>query len=108
MVEIRHTYGTTKDPETSLLIRVLHVLEAFLECKIYVEHLRRVSNHVARVVDGLSRESSITPELRKELAQVPWITPKGHIVTWLENPLVDWDLPLKIMEDVKALLKTNS
>ncbi len=72
-----------QDPETSLLVRALHVLEAFLECKIYVEHLKRLSNHVANVVDSLSRTSTTTPELLNELAQAPWVTPRGALVAWL-------------------------
>jgi hypothetical protein len=99
---------TVLDPKTSLLIRSLHVLEAFLECKVYVEHLRRLSNHVATVVDGLSRNATTTPELLSELAGTPWVKPKGHLLTWLENPLLDWDLPLKLVEDVKTLIEEVS
>jgi hypothetical protein len=98
---------TVQDPETSLLVRSLHVLEAFLECKIYVEHLKRLSNHVASVVDSLSRTSTTSPELLSELAQTPWTTPRGALVTWLQNPVLDWDLPLKIADDVKTLLNPN-
>jgi hypothetical protein len=99
---------TVLDPETSLLIRSLHVLEAFLECKIYVEHLRRLSNHVATVVDSLSRNATTTPELLIELVGIPWVEPKGRLLTWLENPLLDWDLPLKLVEDVKTLIEKVS
>jgi hypothetical protein len=95
---------TVRDPETSLLIRCLHVLEACLECKIYVEHLRRLSNHVATVVDSLSREETTSPKLLDELANIPWDRPKGHLLPWLENPVLDWDLPLKLVEDVRNLL----
>jgi hypothetical protein len=98
---------SVQDPETSLLVRALHVLEAFLECKIYVEHLKRLSNHVASVVDNLSRTSTTTPELLNELAQVPWAAPRGALVAWLQSPVLDWDLPLKIVDDVKTLLEKN-
>ncbi len=98
---------TVQDPETSLLVRALHVLEAFLECKIYVAHLKRLSNHVANVVDSMSRTSTTTPELLNELAQTPWITPRGALMAWLQNPVLDWDLPLKIVDDVKTLLKQD-
>jgi hypothetical protein len=95
---------TISDPETSLLMRTLNILEALLECKIYVIHLRRVSNRIATIADNLSRSSTTTAELLDELRGLPWITPNGSIVQWLENPLLDWDLPLKIVQDVKLLL----
>ena len=48
------------DEETSILIRCLHVLEAFLEAKFFVEHVKRMSNDMAVLVDHLSKESSTT------------------------------------------------
>jgi hypothetical protein len=95
---------TTRDPETSLLLRSLHVLENYLECKIYVEYLRRVSDHVARVADSLSRETTTTPAIRTELAELPWHRVEGHLLSWLENPVLDWALPMKLVEDVKKLM----
>jgi hypothetical protein len=62
---------TVRDPETSLLIRVLHVIESFLSCKIYVSHLRRMSNRIAVIADSLSRKATTTPELLAELSQTP-------------------------------------
>jgi len=46
--------------ETSLLIRCLHVLEALLDCKTYVTHVKRCSNHMAELADSLSRQVSST------------------------------------------------
>jgi len=39
-----------EDAETSLLLRCLHVIESFIECKIYVTHVKRCSTHVANLV----------------------------------------------------------
>jgi hypothetical protein len=44
----------------SFLIRVLHIMEAFIPCRIHVEHLHRISNTVAAIYDNLSRKSSTT------------------------------------------------
>jgi hypothetical protein len=93
---------TVSDPETSLLMRTLNILEALLECKIYVIHLRRISNRIATLADALSRTSTTTAEVLNELHGLPWDSPKGAAVRWLENPLLDWDLPVKIMDDVKT------
>jgi hypothetical protein len=92
------------DPETSLLIRTLSILEALLECKIYVIHLRHMSNKIAMIADSLSRKTTTSADLLEELQGVPWTAPSGSLVTWLKNPVMDWDLPLKIVKDVKSLL----
>jgi hypothetical protein len=92
------------DPETSLLIRCLHVLEAFLECKLYVRHMKRMSNPIASIADRLTRQSTITTELRRMVGNVPWERLKGPLVDWSENPVLDWDLPLKIVTHVRTLL----
>ena len=47
------------DFELTLLIRCLVILEMYLECKIYVKHLKRRSNTVAVLVENLSREKNI-------------------------------------------------
>ncbi len=91
------------DPETSLLIRTLHVLEAYLCCKIYVTHVKRMSTPMAVLADHLSRESTITPEDRKCVMKARIHRPWGRLGRWLENPVLNWDLPLEILQDVKAL-----
>jgi hypothetical protein len=92
------------DPETSLLIRCLHVLEGYLCCKIYVKHLRRVSNRLAFLADSLSREQTTTAEVRDIIRDVKIVYPKGALMTWLRAPGLDWDLPLKLVADVETLL----
>jgi hypothetical protein len=91
------------DPETSLLIRTLHVIEAFLHCKIYVTHVKRLSTNIAAMADRLSRESTITTEDRFWLDRVPVHRPWGNLGAWLEKPVLNWNLPLLILEDVKSL-----
>ncbi len=89
------------DPETSLLIRCLHVLEPLLQCKIYVQHLRRVSNKVAEVADSLTRTSTTSQSVLAELKNAQWFTAEGPLIEWLENPVVDWTLPTKIIDWLK-------
>ncbi len=91
------------DPETSLLIRTLHVIEAFLHCKIYVTHVKRLSTNMAAMADRLSRETTITPEDDAWLGKVPVFRPWGRLGEWLERPVLNWNLPLLILEDVKTL-----
>jgi hypothetical protein len=91
------------DPETSSLIRVLHVIEAYLHCKIYVTHVRRLSTKMAALVDSLSREATMGPNVLAALEGVPVARPWGRLGSWLEAPVLDWNLPLQILNDVKTL-----
>ena len=67
------------DEETSILIRCLHILEAFLECRIFVEHVKRRSNKMATLVDNLSRESSTTAEDLEQIQGLQWHSPQGNL-----------------------------
>jgi len=103
-------FGLTKkhcsnDLETSVLLRCLHVLESKLHRKFFVTHVKRCSNKMAILVDNLSRESTTTDKVKLQLKNLTVQTPKGHLVQWLENPLINWDLPLLLCTDVDKLLK---
>jgi len=89
------------DQETSILIRTLHILEAYLECKIFVQHTKRLSNEMASLVDHLSRQSSTTAIDLKKIEKITWSQPEGTLVSWLKKPVADWTIPNKILEDVK-------
>ena len=88
------------DAETSLLIRVLHVVEALLECKIYCEHLPRKSNSAAVLADHLSRESTTTKSELAAIKHVDWSPLKGALAKWLENPVMNWNLPQDICSEL--------
>ena len=87
------------------MIRCLHVLEAFLECRIFVEHVKRRSNKMAILVDNLSRESSTTTDDLEKIQGLQWHSPQGALNKWLSNPGLDWNLPEKLVADVKSLLQ---
>jgi hypothetical protein len=94
-----------RDPETSLLIRVLHVIEAFLCCKIYVTHVKRMSTDMAVLADHLSRETTITPADYEAVSHVEIDRPWGRLGKWLEDPVLNWNLPSLILEDVKSIME---
>ena len=93
------------DEETSILIRCLHVLEAFLEVKVFVEHVKRMLNDMAVLVDHLSRESSTTVRDLERIESVPRLSPGGALIEWVAKPCLDWDLPNKLIIDVQKLLE---
>ena len=92
------------DEETSLLIRCLHVLESFLECKVYVEHVKRMSTPEAVLVDHLSRESSTTTADLQAIEHLHWHAPRGTLVEWLSRPILNWKLYNLLLKDVRELM----
>jgi hypothetical protein len=61
---------TKGDVEVSILLRALNLIEAFLHCKIYIQHVPRVSNAMASLADALTRESMTGPAERALLDQL--------------------------------------
>jgi hypothetical protein len=59
-----------------------------------------MSTKPAALADALSREASMDAAVRA-IADVPVFRPWGQLGRWLEAPVLDWDLPLKILDDVK-------
>ena len=92
-----------KSNETlAILIQTLHIFEAALPCRIFIEHVKRNSNEWAILVDKCSRRSSIRAI---DLKKIEGKTSKmdGPLVEWFEDPVNDWNLPLKIVKN--AILK---
>jgi hypothetical protein len=58
---------------------------------------------MAALADRLSRESTITAEDRSRLDEVQVHRPWGQLGAWLEDPVMNWDLPRLILQDVKTL-----
>ncbi len=92
------------DTDTSILIRTLHLIEAFLHCKIFVQHQRRLSSKQATLADALSRQRTSTPVFLQQIAHLKKNGPSKNLYFWLNNPGWDWELPRKILADVKEKL----
>jgi hypothetical protein len=78
------------DAETSLLIRCLHVLEALLECKIYVTHVKRCSNRMATMADSLSRQATSTQDVLDAVAGLEKPVISQHLMDWLKWPALTY------------------
>ncbi len=89
------------DAETSALIRALHLIEARLECKIFVEHMRRMSTAKAALADRLSREASTSAEDRRLVEAIGWSPLGGVLADWLDNPVADWQLGQKLVCEIE-------
>ena len=88
------------DEETSILIRCIHVLEAFLECKVYISHTKRRSTKWAALVDNLTRETTTRALDLEQIRHLTWKEPGGVLRDWLENPLPDWELPNRLLKEL--------
>ena len=93
------------DAETSLLIRVLHTVEALLQCKIYCEHLPRNSNSAAVLADHLTRETTTKKPELAAIKHIEWNPLKGALAKWLENPVLNWNLPQDICTELRSKIK---
>ena len=96
-----------QDPETSVLLRCLHVIEALLHCKIYVVYVKRCSTNMAVLADSLTRKSTTDEKVLQRLRNVTVEEPVGHLLSWLKDPKINWNLPLLLCEDVEQLLKRS-
>ena len=92
------------DSETSAVIRALHVIEARLECKIFVEYMRRCSTPMAALADRLTRETSTTDEDRRLSLRTGWHAPHGAMAEWLKDPRADWTLGEKLVAHIETIL----
>jgi hypothetical protein len=92
------------DPETSVLLRALHVIEAFLHCRIYIKHVKRISTPMATLADQLSRDETFSQNCKDKIAHLKILQPTGSITNWLQNPTINWDLSLRLIEDIKNLI----
>ncbi len=93
------------DTDTSILIRTLHIIEAFLHCKIFVRHQRRLTSKQATLADALSRKRTSTPDVMQKIAHLRKNGPSKNLYFWLNNPGWDWNLPMKIVADIREKLR---
>ena len=77
------------------------MLEAFLEARVFVEHVKRMSNDKAVLGDQLTGEDL------NRIKDLPWLSPSGALKDWISLPCLDWNLPVKIVKDVQDMLENK-
>jgi hypothetical protein len=88
------------DTTATILIRTLHLLSAYLEVFVHVQHEPRCSSKFSTLADHLSRQSSTKQEDLAILKNVAESTVDSELVDWLKNPVVDWGLPNKLLKEL--------
>jgi hypothetical protein len=88
----------------SILIRTAHLIAAYLECTMHVQHLPRMSNWGAEVTDRLSRTATTTVQDRKLVKAFKSRRIPRCLSEWLKNPTEDWQLAFDLLQHVKSLV----
>jgi hypothetical protein len=94
-----------RNEHAAIVLRTLHMLEASLPCRIFMQYQRRCSTDEAKLVDRLSRTSTTTPEDYVQLSHLHIHTPRGPFVDWLSNPTLDWTIPAATVQYILSLLE---
>jgi len=85
----------------STLIRALHIVSAYLECRIFVEHVPRRSTATSVLADDLTRASTATAAAWNQLSGAMVTDMPAVVSSWLQNPTVNWQLGFDIVSDLK-------
>jgi hypothetical protein len=89
------------DKHASVLVRALHLVSLFLECRVFVHHIPRLSTLSSHMADSLTRQSTTTAEVWAQVVGAEVHGPPEVLWRWLENPIIDWDLGLSMINSLK-------
>jgi hypothetical protein len=89
------------DMDASALIRTLSITAAYLECRVFVKHIPRLTLLSTYMVDSLTRQSTATADVWSAMVGVASYEPPGVLWDWLKEPRVDWDLGMRIVDSLK-------
>ena len=96
--------SSSGDLSASVLIRALHIVATYLECHIYAKHVPRQSSKASVVADGLTRASTAKQEIWEMVGEVTQYPAPKVLWDWLENPQVDWQLGLTMIDHINNIL----
>jgi hypothetical protein len=93
------------DEKLSLFIQTLHVIEAALPCKIYVDHVPRCSTPLAKLADALTRKPTIPANFFQNHRHLKIHKPRSVLNNMLKNPSLDWNFPLQMADHIVNMAK---
>ena len=87
------------DPESSLWLRCLSVIEAYLDAHFYFFHSPRNSSPITTLADKLTRDPSPLP---LPAPPIRHLTPTTHpiLFNWLSHPVLDWSFPSALLSEL--------
>ena len=89
------------DLTASALIRALHLVASFLECRIFVRHVPRLSSLASIMADSLTRSSTAKAEVWATLVGAQQYEQPEPLWEWLHNPQPDWNLGYRLVAWIK-------
>ncbi len=88
------------DTSASIIIRAIHLISYFLGTYVHLQHVPRCSDKFSTVADHLSRKSTTGSSDLEVLEKIVERAIGGELLTWLNNPVSDWKLPKRLLEEV--------
>jgi hypothetical protein len=88
------------DEKLSIFIQTLHMIEAALTCKIYVEHVYRCSTFTAMLADALTRKATFPVDFLRSNRELKIQKPKSPLQNMIANPSIDWSFPLLLTNHI--------
>jgi len=89
------------DRTASIMIKAVVLLASFLGCRVFVEHLPRMSSMEASIADHLSRLSSMEDEDWVMIEEAAVGSLEGALREWIEDPTEDERLPFVLLDELK-------
>jgi hypothetical protein len=89
----------------SSLVRALGIVAAYLECRVHVQHVPRLTTLSSVMADNLTRASTATAEVWSALVGVRTAEPPAGLWDWLSDPVLDWELGLKLVDEIKEIIE---
>ena len=89
------------DLTASALIRALHLVSSFLECRIFVRHVPRLSSLASIMADSLTRSSTAKAEVWATVVGAQQYRQPEPLWEWLCSPQLDWNLGFKLITWIK-------
>jgi len=89
------------DKNAAIFIRALHLIQAVLGSRIYVEHLERRTDWLSEMADNMSRDRTTTELDRLTLSRFSTPCLSTDLQNWFRKPKQNWDLALDLMKFVK-------
>ncbi len=90
-----------EDSYCSIVIRAIHVLAAYLECYVHIEHVPRKSDWESTMADRMTRDRSMTTQDRRLLASEKLELPQA-LINWLARPSMHWNLCMDLLQSINT------
>jgi hypothetical protein len=92
--------GIKNDACTSILIKSVQHICAFLGSAAHVIHVPCRSDWASEMADNLSHETTTGFLETQMLNRHPSLQTPAVLLDWLQNPVEDWELPFKLLNHV--------